>query len=229
MRLRSDRRTTWRSALTFHTQMFGLAVLCAATQNKNMPNRISILVVESDRDRAMQIVDGLSQHDGFEISVISESTRLTHHIREKNPDVVLIDLASPSRDILEELALATSPLDRPVAMFVDRSDDTLMRAAIEAGVSAYVVDGLQSHRIRPIIDAAISRFNVFKRMRTELETTKRALEERKVIDRAKGILMKARGLSEDDAYALLRKTAMDKGRRVSEVAEAIVTAAGLLS
>lgn len=229
MRLRPDRRTTWRSALTSHTQMFGLAVLCAATQNKNMPNRISILVVESDRDRAMQIVDGLSQHDGFEISVISESTRLTHHIREKNPDVVLIDLASPSRDILEELALATSPLDRPVAMFVDRSDDTLMRAAIEAGVSAYVVDGLQSHRIRPIIDAAISRFNVFKRMRTELETTKRALEERKVIDRAKGILMKARGLSEDDAYALLRKTAMDKGRRVSEVAEAIVTAAGLLS
>ena len=229
MRLRSDRSMAWRFALIFHTQMFGLAVLCAATQNKNMPNRISILVVESDRDRAMQIVDGLSQHDGFEISVISESTRLTHHIREKNPDVVLIDLASPSRDILEELALATSPLDRPVAMFVDRSDDTLMRAAIEAGVSAYVVDGLQSHRIRPIIDAAISRFNVFKRMRTELETTKRALEERKVIDRAKGILMKARGLSEDDAYALLRKTAMDKGRRVSEVAEAIVTAAGLLS
>jgi response regulator NasT len=114
-------------------------------------------------------------------------------------------------------------------MFVDRSDDGLTQAAVEAGVSAYVVDGMQAHRIRPVLDAAISRFSVFKRMRTELETTKRALEERKVIDRAKGILMKSKGLSEEEAYAMLRKTAMDRGRRVSDVAEALVTAAGLLS
>ncbi|WP_136634870.1 ANTAR domain-containing response regulator [Pseudooceanicola onchidii] len=194
-----------------------------------MANQLSILVVESDRDRALQIVDGLGGGDQFAISVISESSGLARRVAELNPDVVLIDLESPSRDILEELASASGPLERPVAMFVDRSDDGLTRAAVEAGVSAYVVDGLQTHRIRPVLDAAISRFSVFKRMRTELETTKRALEERKVIDRAKGILMKSKGLSEEEAYAMLRKTAMDRGRRLSDVAEALVTAAGLLS
>ncbi|WP_299836363.1 ANTAR domain-containing response regulator [uncultured Jannaschia sp.] len=194
-----------------------------------MQGKLSILVVESDPDRARQIVDGLSGGDAFAISVVSESSGLARHVAERQPDVVLIDVESPSRDSLEDLAIASGPLDRPVAMFVDRSDDTLTKSAVEAGVSAYVVDGLQAHRIRPILDAAISRFNVFKRMRTELETTKRALEERKVIDRAKGILMKVRGLSEEEAYGLLRKTAMDSGRRVSDVAESLVTAAGLLS
>jgi response regulator NasT len=185
--------------------------------------------VESDRERALQIVDGLGGSDRFVVSVISESSGLARHVAERNPDVVLIDIESPSRDILEELATASSPLERPVAMFVDRSDDGLTQAAVEAGVSAYVVDGLHAHRIRPVLDAAISRFSVFKRMRAELETTKRALEERKVIDRAKGILMKSKGMSEEEAYAMLRKTAMDRGRRVSDVAEALVTAAGLLS
>lgn len=194
-----------------------------------MTERLSILVVESDSDRAHKIVDGLAEGGLFNVTVVSESAGLARHVAEKNPDVVLIDIESPSRDILEDLALASGPLERPVAMFVDRSDNSLTRSAVEAGVSAYVVDGLQPHRMRPVIDAAISRFNMFKRLRTELETTKQALEERKVTDRAKGILMRARGISEDEAYALLRKTAMDRGKRLPEVAEAIVTAAGLLS
>lgn len=194
-----------------------------------MSSKLTVLIVESDRDRATQIVDGLGGSEDFDISVISESSGLSRRVAELNPDVVLIDIESPSRDTLEELASASGPLERPVAMFVDRSDDGLTQAAVEAGVSAYVVDGLQTHRVRPVLDAAISRFSVFKRMRTELETTKRALEERKVIDRAKGILMKTKGLSEDEAYAMLRKTAMDRGRRLSEVAEALVTAAGLLT
>lgn len=194
-----------------------------------MTERLSILVVESDSDRALKIVDGLAEGGLFNVTVVSESAGLARHVAEKNPDVVLIDIESPSRDILEDLALASGPLERPVAMFVDRSDNSLTRSAVEAGVSAYVVDGLQPHRMRPVIDAAISRFNMFKRLRTELETTKQALEERKVTDRAKGILMRARGISEDEAYALLRKTAMDRGKRLPEVAEAIVTAAGLLS
>ena len=206
-----------------------LARCRAAAQIEPMSDQLSVLVVESDRERALQIVDGLGGNDRFVISVISESSGLARHVADRNPDVVLIDVESPSRDMLEELAVASTPLERPVAMFVDKSDDGLTQAAVEAGVSAYVVDGLQPHRIRPVIDAAISRFNVFKRMRAELETTKRALEERKVIDRAKGILMKTKGLSEDEAYAMLRKSAMDRGRRVSEVAEALVTAAGLLS
>jgi response regulator NasT len=193
-----------------------------------MAQKLSIVVVESDRDRALTIVDGLAASGDFDIAVISESAGLARRIRERNPDVVLVDISSPSRDILEELTLASGPLDRPVAMFVDRSDDGLTRAAIEAGVSAYVVDGLRAGRIKPVLDAAIARFQLFQRMRTELEATKRALEERKTIDRAKGMLMKLKGLTEDEAYSLLRKTAMDQGRKVSDVAEALVTAAGLL-
>lgn len=154
---------------------------------------------------------------------------LSARIREINPDVVLIELADPSRYTLEELALALGSHERVVAMFVDQSDESLTRAAIEAGVSAYVVDGLQTERLKPILDAAIVRFDMFERLRGELETTKRALEERKLIDRAKGLIMKARGIGEEEAYGLLRKTAMDQGMRVVEVAQALVTAAELLS
>lgn len=199
------------------------------TRISRMPNKLSIVVVEPDRERAILIVDSLREAGDYEVAVISEMTGLARHISKRDPDVVLVDITSPSRDALEELTLASGPLDRPVAMFVDRSDDTLTKAAIEAGVSAYVVDGLRAERIKPIMDAAIARFHMFQRIRLELETTKRALEERKVIDRAKGLLMKARGLDEDAAYALLRKTAMDQGRKVVDVAEALVTAAGLLS
>lgn len=194
-----------------------------------MQSGLSIVIVESDRDRALLIVDSLREAGDFDIRVIAEATGLARHIQAHNPDVVLIDIENPSRDMLEELALASGPLDRPVAMFVDRSADGLTDAAIEAGVSAYVVDGLKPDRLKPVLDAAIARFRMFQRMRTELAETKRALEERKVIDRAKGMLMKAKGLTEDQAYALLRKTAMDQGRRVADVAQALVTAAGLLS
>lgn len=190
---------------------------------------MSIIVVEADRDRALQIVDGLRDAGEFEIDVIAEPMSLARRIKDSQPDIVLIDIANPSRDMLEELALASGPLDRPVAMFVDRSDDGMSDAAIEAGVSAYVVNGLQPTRVKPVLDAAIARFRVFQRMRTELEETKRALEERKLIDRAKGMVMKARGVEEEEAYAILRKAAMDQGKRVADVAAALVTAAGLLS
>ncbi|MEL6585327.1 MAG: ANTAR domain-containing protein [Pseudomonadota bacterium] len=194
-----------------------------------MSNNLSIMVVEPDRDRALQIVDSLKDAGSYDIRVVSEPSGLARQIEAQRPDVVLIDLADPSRDMLEELAVASGPQERPVAMFVDRSDDGLSTAAIEAGVSAYVVDGLQPARIKPVLDAAIARFRMFQRMRLELEETKRALEERKLIDRAKGLIMKARGIDEDAAYALLRKTAMDQGKKVADVAEALVTASRLLS
>lgn len=190
---------------------------------------LSIIVVEKDRDRALLIVDSLRSAGDHDIHVIADETGLARKIAERNPDVVLIDVTSPSRDMLEELTLASGPMDRPVAMFVDQTDQGLTKAAIEAGVSAYVVDGLRADRLNPILDAAITRFHMFQRMRTELAATKRALEERKVIDRAKGILMKAKRLTEEEAYALLRKAAMDQGRKVADVAEALVTAAGLLA
>lgn len=194
-----------------------------------MSSQLSIVVVEADRDRALQIVDSLRQAGDFDIRVIAEPTGLARQIQTHNPDVVLIDIENPSRDMLEELALASGPQERTVAMFVDRSAAGLSSAAIEAGVSAYVVGGMIPERITPVLEAAIARFQMFKRMRTELAETKRALEERKTIDRAKGMIMKARGVSEDEAYALLRKAAMDQNRRLAEVAQALVTAAGLLS
>lgn len=189
---------------------------------------LRIIVVEKDRERAHLIVDGLLDAGEHEVRVFGDETGLARRIAEFAPDVVLIDLESPSRDMLEELTLASSPLERPVAVFVDSSDESTMRKAIEAGVSAYVVDGLKRERIKPILDAAIARFRMFARMRRELDATKTALAERKTIDRAKGILIKARGVSEDEAYALLRKTAMDTGRKVADVAEALITSADLL-
>ncbi|MEP2641830.1 ANTAR domain-containing protein [Roseobacter sp.] len=194
-----------------------------------MSAKMSIIVVEADRDRALQIVEGLHQAGAFEVQVIAEPTRLAQEIKARQPDMVLIDIADPSRDTLEELALASGPLDRPVAMFVDRSEAGLTDAAIEAGVSAYVVDGMQPARVKPVLDAAIARFRMFQRMRAELAETKRALEERKLIDRAKGMIMKARNVEEDAAYAILRKAAMDQGKRVADIAAALVTAAGILS
>ena len=194
-----------------------------------MSDRLSIVIVEKDRDRAIQIVDALKAADDYDILVIGEESGLARHIAARSPDIVLIDIDNPSRDTLEELALASGPMDRPVAMFVSGSAGGLAQTAIEAGVSAYVVDGLKPERVKPVLDAAIARFQMFRRMRNELAETKRALAERKVIDRAKGLLMKARGIGEEEAYALLRRTAMDQGRRVADVAEALVTASGLLS
>ncbi|MCR9125017.1 MAG: ANTAR domain-containing protein [Rhodobacteraceae bacterium] len=194
-----------------------------------MTAKLTIVVVEEDRDRAIAIVDALKDSGDHDVFVIGTASGLARRIAAHAPDVVLIDIDNPTRDMLEELTLASGPLERPVAMFVSGAAGGLAQAAIEAGVSAYVVDGLTPERLRPVMDTAIARFRMVRQMRTELAETRRALEERKVIDRAKGLLMKAKRIDEDAAYALLRKTAMDQGRRVAEVAEALVTASGLLS
>lgn len=193
-----------------------------------MPRKISIAVVEKDHDRALMIVDGLRDAGDYEVTVFGDVSGLALRLASLSPDVVLIDLENPDRDVLDALTLASAPSDRPVAMFVDRSDQTVMRAAIEAGVSAYVVGGLSRERIKPVLEAAIARFHVMARLRSELAATKAALEERKLIDRAKGMLMKAKGLSEEEAYAALRRTAMAQGRKVGDIAQALITAADLL-
>lgn len=190
--------------------------------------RLTIVLVEKIPERAALIAEALTAEGDYDLTVIDTDRGLARRIAELAPDLVLIDIENPSRDVLEELSLATSAMERPVAMFVDRSDRGLTRAAIEAGVSAYVVDGLKADRITPILDAAIARFHMFHRMRAELAATRAALEERKVVDRAKGILMKARGITEDEAYALLRRAAMDQKKKLAEIAQAILTAAELL-
>lgn len=193
-----------------------------------MQNSLRIVVVEQDQDRALAIVDALKDACECDVLVIANAVALARQVGSFQPDIVLIDVDNPTRDMLEELTLASGPLERPVAMFVSGQAGGLAEAAIEAGVSAYVVDGLAPARVKSVMDTAIARFTVVRQMREELAETRRALEERKVIDRAKGLLMKAKGLDEEAAYALLRKTAMDQGRRLPDVAEALVTAAGLL-
>ena len=145
-----------------------------------------------------------------------------------DPDVIIIDLENPSRDVLEQMFQVSRIVRRPIAMFVDQSDRATIAAAMEAGVSAYIVDGLKQERVRAILDMTISRFSVFDRLRSELEETKSALKDRKIIEKAKGILMKSRGLDEEAAYALLRQTAMSKGKRIADVAESLVSTFDLL-
>jgi response regulator NasT len=149
-------------------------------------------------------------------------------IEAAKPEVILVNLENPSRDLLEDFFAMSRALARPIAMFVDQSDSEATGAAIDAGVSAYVVDGLSKQRIKPVIDLAVRRFQAFSRLQRELDEAKNALVERATIDRAKAILMKRRQIDEPAAYALLRKQAMSTNRRISEIAEAIVTSDALL-
>ena len=158
---------------------------------------------------------------------IEDTTRLLARVYAIDPDVILIDLENPSRDVLEQMFQVSRAVKRPVAMFVDQSDKASIEAAVDAGVSAYIVGSLRKDRVKNILDLCISRFNAFARLQDELDRTRSALEERKVIDRAKGILMNAKNLSEDAAYALLRKTAMNENKKIAEVAQSVITAAEL--
>jgi response regulator NasT len=145
-----------------------------------------------------------------------------------DPDVILIDLENPSRDVLEQMFQVSRAVKRPVAMFVDQSDAASIEAAVDAGVSAYIVGGLRKERVQNILDLCISRFNAFSKLQDELDRAKSALEDRKVIDRAKGILMKVKGLTEDEAYVLMRSTAMREKKKIGEIAQSILTASELL-
>ena len=182
---------------------------------------LTILVIDANAIRSSIIEAGLRQAGHSNVTVINDVAGVARHIERLEPDVIVIDLGDPNRDMLESMFQLTRSVRRPIAMFVDRSDQTMIAAAVDAGVSAYVVDGLKQERVKPILDMAISRFNAFARMARELEN-------RKVVDRAKGILMKSRGLSEDEAYRLLRKTAMNQNRKIAEIAQSLVLAAGLL-
>ncbi|GLS17324.1 two-component system response regulator [Labrys miyagiensis] len=189
---------------------------------------LHVLLIDDNAVRASVIEEGLREAGHERVTIITQMRQLLRQIVEADPDVIFIDLENPNRDVLEQMFQVSRSVHRPVVMFVDQSDKASTEAAIDAGVSAYVVNGLRKERVKPILDMAISRFNAFHRLREELDRTRQALEDRKVIDKAKGILMKSRGISEEEAYALLRKTAMNESRRVAEVARSLVTAANLL-
>ena len=189
---------------------------------------LKIAIVDENPVRAAILQDGLREAGFVQIECIAETRNLLARIYAIDPDVILIDLENPSRDVLEQMFQMSRAVKRPVAMFVDQSDAASIQAAVDAGVSAYIVDGLKKERITSILDLCISRFNAFSKLQSELDRAQDALKERKVIDRAKGLLMKAKKLTEEEAYALLRKTAMNENKKIVEVAESLLTAAELL-
>jgi response regulator NasT len=189
---------------------------------------LKILVIDENPIRRAILETGLKDAGFVNVIVLDATHALLDRIYKIDPDVILIDLENPSRDVLEQMFQVSRIVRRPIAMFVDQSDRSTIEAAIDAGVSAYIVDGLKRERVRPILDMTVMRFRAFDKLRAELEETKSALKDRKIIDKAKGILMKTRGIDEDAAYALLRKTAMDQNRRIADVAERLVSAFDLL-
>jgi response regulator NasT len=189
---------------------------------------LSILIIDENVIRASIIEDGLREAGHHRVAVIHDVNEVGRSIKASMPDVFVIDLENPKRDTLEHFFSLSRAIQRPVAMFVDRSDDAMMEAAVNAGVSAYVVDGLKKERIKPIMDVAILRFNAFSRLTRELEEARSQLDDRKIIDQAKGILMKTRALSEAEAHELLRNSAMNQNRRIVDIAQSVVTAADLL-
>ena len=192
-----------------------------------MQPSLKIVIVDANPIRAAILEGGLREAGYVNVTRIEDRTGLLARIYAIDPDVILIDLENPSRDELEQMFQVSRAVKRPIAMFVDQSDTASIEASVDAGVSAYIVGNLQKERIKTILDLCISRFNAFARLQSELERAKSALEDRKVIDRAKGILMKAKNLTEEEAYALLRKTAMNENKKIAEVAQSVITAAEL--
>jgi two-component system, response regulator / RNA-binding antiterminator len=189
---------------------------------------LRIAIVDESPARGAVIEEGLRDAGLTDITLFTERRGIAAQLEALSPDVVLIDLGNPHRDELEELFALSKAMARPVAMFVDQSDSAGIEAAIDAGVSAYVVDGLKKERIKPVVELAIRRFNAFARLRAELDEARSALAERDCVDQAKKLLMEKRGIDEPAAYAALRKAAMDSGRRIADVADALVTAHRLM-
>jgi response regulator NasT len=189
---------------------------------------LRVIVVDDERDRAKSVTQAL-QAEGFTVvAVLGTGAGLPRKVAELAADVIIVDIDSPDRDTLEDMRRVSLEQHRPVVMFAQDGKPETIRAAVEAGVAAYVVDGLKADRVRPVVDVAIAHFERFHALRTELDKARTTLAERKQIERAKGILMKRRKVDEAEAFALMRRMAMDQKLRLMDVANKIIEAAELL-
>jgi response regulator NasT len=194
-----------------------------------MPPTLKVLLVDATPGGGSALRDALHAMEGIEVAcTLDTPLELLARVEEHRPDVVLIDTDSPSRDVLEQLAAVSNSAPRPTILFSDAGDQLTIRAALRAGVSAYIVDGISAARLTPIMRVAIERFDEDQKLRAELEDTRSRLEERKLVERAKGILMKQRGMSEEEAFASLRTLAMERGTRLGEIARQVIDVAKLL-
>ena len=184
------------------------------------------LIALAERSRQLRI--GLLENNYNLMAVLPADTFLTERLAQLQPDMIIVDAESDARDSLEHVVMATRDARRPIVLFTNDNDTTHVKDAVAAGVSAYIVAGLSPDRIRPILDVAMARFEHEKGLRQELAHAKGELQDRKAIDRAKALLMQRQGLTEDAAFAKLRKAAMDKGLRMGEVAQRMLDAADLL-
>jgi len=189
---------------------------------------VRVLVVDDSPERAELLREGLKRAGHQVTATLSSSLALLHTIEQERPDVVVIDTESPSRDVLEHLVMVTRRSPRPIVMFATDDAPETIRDAVRAGVSAYVVNGLDARRIKSIVAVAVARFHDFQALREQLADANLKLVERKLVERAKGLLMKSRGFDEDAAYSALRKMAMDRNLKLVEVAQRVVDAADLL-
>ena len=188
---------------------------------------LRVMVVDEDNERREVLRQGLEKAGHRVVAEVQSTVNLSRLVAEVLPDVIIIDTHSPDRDTIEHLCVISQDTPRPIVMFSADGNTEKIREAVRAGVSAYVVDGLAAQRVQPILDVAIARFEALQSLRNELEDTQSQLADRKRIDRAKGILMKAKDLTEETAYAMLRKTAMNENKKIAEVAQSVITAAEL--
>ena len=189
------------------------------------PSDLKILVADENRSRASIIKLGLIESGYLNVEIIDQFSGFAQVVQTTQPDVIIVDLENPQRDTLEAFFALSRAVKRPIAMFVDQSDLDAMEAAIDAGVSAYVVDGLKKDRVRPIMEMAIARFRAFSRMEEELQDAKTQLNSQSIVGKAKQILMDRKGISESEAHRLLRTMAMNKQKKMSDIANSIVLAA----
>jgi len=190
---------------------------------------LRILVIDEDQARAEALTQSLIDAGYATIGVVDPKADLLAKVRDLSPDLIIVDMESPSRDTLEDMRRITADRPRPIVMFVDQSDESSIAEAMRVGISAYVIDGLNPARVKPILDVAVARFAEFQKLRGELDQAKMDLAERKLIERAKGVLMKTRDIPEDQAYRLLQKLAMDQNQRLVEVARSVLTMASVLN
>ncbi len=191
-------------------------------------DKLRVLLIDEREERSSELTRGLEEAGCLVVAQSTPSPTLARIVAESQPDVVIIDVASPDRDTLEGMRELDETQPRPVVLFSSEDDRGTIRKAIRAGVAAYVVRGAQPERVRAVIDVAIARFEAHRELVEELAQVKSTLEDRKLLDRAKGILMEKRGVAEAEAYSMLRKMAMDKSMRLADVARRVLEMADLL-
>ena len=191
-------------------------------------DKLKVMVIDETGDRSQSIAEILQSIDCEVIAIVSSDKDLLDQVEQHQPDIVIIDIELPDRDILENLRSLQSNTPRPMVMFSQDDNGHTIRRAVQAGVTAYVVDGVQATRVRPILDAAIATFDQYQLLHKQLEVTRSELDKRNKLERAKAILMKQRGIDETEAYQLIRKNAMDQKLKITELADRIIAAAELL-